>query len=307
MSSREDAKRSIGRRLAALSSYFDYCGSTTFMHNGREVSLFVDAWGSTRQNPFTSHTVERPKVGAFSNSVAVPADAYAWVIKDLRERIEAREWSVDTRRNLALMLMFGLTGWRNEEVIGMTWGKIADNPDRPNQFTYRWTGKARDGEEEKRVLPAGVLDAIKSYLKEEGRLDGMQDEDYIWRPRRTHGIANFGNVDRVAVNRHITQSTVNGILQSLLRHYFVNVAKGLGVVHARRKEWAAEKAARCSIHSLRHMFAKNLYEATGNDIVRVSKMLGHKSLATTQTYLQNLSEPSDDYSDLLAKQLGLEM
>ena len=55
------------------------------------------------------------------------------------------------------------------------------------------------------------------------------------------------------------------------------------------------------------MFAKNLYEATDNDIVRVSKMLGHKSLATTQTYLQNLSEPSDDYSDLLAKQLGLEM
>ena len=307
MVSKGYAKRTIGQRLAALSSYFDYCLSTTFMHDGREVSLFVDAWGTTRQNPFTSHTVERPKIQQFSNSVAVPGDAYTWIINDLRTRIEQRPWNVDAKRNLALMLMFGFTGWRNEEVISMTWGKIASNPDHAGQYTYRWTGKARDGEEEKRPLPAPVMNAIKSYLKEEGRLGDMQDGDYIWRPLRVHGASNFANVTRLTDNRHITQSTVNGILQSLLRHYFAHVAKGMGVGFEKRRTWAKEQASKCSIHSLRHMFAKQMYEASGNNIVRVSKMLGHKSLATTQTYLQNLSEPSDDYSDLLAKQLGLEM
>jgi integrase len=301
------AKRTIGQRLAALSSYFDYCGSTTFMHDGRECSLFVDAWGNTRQNPFTSHTVERPRVQQFSTSVAVPGDAYTWIINDLRERIEERPWNADARRNLALMLMFGFCGWRNEEVICMTWGKLTPNPDHAGQYTYRWTGKARDGQEEKRTIPAIVFNAIKAYLKEEGRYEEMKDDDYIWRPRRVHGCENFANVTRIDENRHITQSTVNGVLQGLLRTYFNEIGKKSGVGLAKRRAWAKEQAAKCSIHSLRHMFAKQMYEACGNDIVRVSKMLGHKSLATTQVYLQNLSEPSDDYSELLARQLGLEM
>jgi site-specific recombinase XerD len=53
------------------------------------------------------------------------------------------------------------------------------------------------------------------------------------------------------------------------------------------------------------MFAWELYEASGHNIHMVSTKLGHKSIATTQIYLQHLKEPCDDHSDLLARQLGL--
>jgi len=41
-------------------------------------------------------------------------------------------------------------------------------------------------------------------------------------------------------------------------------------------------------HALRHTFARELYEDSGHDIVLVMQALGHKSLATTQTYLQSI-------------------
>lgn len=40
-----------------------------------------------------------------------------------------------------------------------------------------------------------------------------------------------------------------------------------------------------SSHSLRATFATSLYDKSGHDIVMVSKMLGHASIATTQVYL----------------------
>ncbi len=305
-------KRTIGQRLAALSSYYDYCASTTAMMHGREITLFIDSWGSTRLNPFLSRNIERPKVTQFSGATAVPKDAYNWIISDLRDKVAARPWNIDAHRNLALMLMFGFNGWRNEEVIAMTWGKLAESSEHKGQYTYRWTGKARDGEEEKRAVPAVVVDAITAYLKADGRwAPGMPNhiatDDYIWRPLRTHGTANFVNVTKLSANRHISQSTVNGILQSLLRHYYAHVARQMGLSRAAARTFAAEKAANYSIHSLRHMFARQLYTATGNDLNRVSKKLGHKSLATTQTYMENLTEPVDDFSELLARQLGLEL
>ena len=173
-----------------------------------------------------------------------------------------------------------------------------------------YTGKARDGAEERRPLPALTVNAIIAYLKFEGRWNPggpghIGDDEYIWQPLRTAGCANFANVDGLAANRHITQSTANGILQSLLRRYYIHVARKAGMDLAASREWATKKAAQYSIHSLRHMFAWELYEASGHNIHMVSTKLGHKSIATTQIYLQHLKEPVDDHSDLLARQLGL--
>ena len=46
-------------------------------------------------------------------------------------------------------------------------------------------------------------------------------------------------------------------------------------------------------------------KASSNNIKMVSERLGHKSLSTTSVYLHSLEEPVDDFSDLLAKQYGL--
>lgn len=302
------AKRTVATRLAALSSLYAYACATKALMGGREVSLFVDAYGSTRGNPFVGSAVERPKVEAFSDVVGVPNEAYAWVIGDLRGRAP----TVANLRNVALLLAFGLNGWRNEEVLAMRWGKVAPSSQRRGEYTYRWTGKARDGVEEKRALPAPIYDAIVAYLKADGRWNPggeghIEEGDFIWRPVRTHGCRNFGNVERLSSNRHITQSTCNGILNSCLQRYYRQVARAAGLDAAAARAWAGEQAGRYSVHSLRHMFAWNLYEGSGHDIHLVSQKVGHKSIATTQIYLQHLKEPVDDHSALVAKQLGLSL
>lgn len=45
-----------------------------------------------------------------------------------------------------------------------------------------------------------------------------------------------------------------------------------------------------SVHSFRHTFAMTLYERTGNDLVLVKKAVGHKSISSTQRYLEGDSE-----------------
>ncbi len=302
-------KSTHAARLAACSSFYDYCMNTVGMMGGMEVSLMIDAHGNTRQNPFLAKSVDRPKIEQFNGVVQVPAEAYRWFIADLQKRNEQRP-CLENLRNLALMLMFGLNGWRNEEIISMTWGKLAENNQQRGQYTYRWTGKARDGAEEKRPLPVVVYNAIVAYLKEDGRwnpggANHIADGDYIWRPCRTAGCGNFRNVTKLSDNRHITQSTTNGILQTLLTRYYVEIARKSGLDRQAARDYAEKKAAGYSIHSLRHMFAWELYEASGHNIHMVSSKLGHKSIATTQIYLKHLQEPVDDHSDLLARQLGL--
>lgn len=303
------SKRTIGARLAACSSFYEYCIRLGDMHAGRSISLFVDAYGNPLPNPFTNSNIARPKIEQFSDAMQVPPEAYRHIVKDLQDRNAERPCS-ENLRNYALMLMFGLNGWRNEEVLSMTWGKVAENAQHAGQFTYRWTGKARDGAEEKRPLPAATYAAIVAYLKFESRWNPggaghIADDDYIWQPLRTAGCANFANVTHLGDKRHITQSTANGILQSLLRRYYITVARKAGMDKGAARTWAEGKAAQFSIHSLRHMFAWELYEASGHNIHMVSTKLGHKSIATTQIYLQHLKEPVDDHSDLLARQLGL--
>jgi integrase len=301
MTAEGKSKRTIGARIAAVSSLYNYAIHTTAIIDGREISLFIDAWGSTRGNPFHGAAVERPVIAPFSDAAPVSGEAYAWIIHDLQHR----QSSAGNLRNLALMLMFGLNGWRNEEVLTMTWGKLTKNTQRTGQYTYRWTGKARNGAEEKRPIPVPVHNAIVAYLKTAGRWRTIQPDDYIWQPLRTHGLANFANAAALPANTHIAQSTANEILRSQLRRYYRRLALTAGLDRADAATYASEHAARYSIHSLRHMFAWELYQGSNHDIDLVSKKLGHKSIATTQIYLQHLQEPEDDHSDLLARQLGL--
>ena len=140
-----------------------------------------------------------------------------------------------------------------------------------------------------------------------GAANHIQDDDYIWRPVRVHGVSNFANTGALApdTNRHITQSTVNEILTSLLRRYYLHTARAAGLDRAAASLYANEQAARYSIHSLRHMFAWTLHKASGNNIKMVQEKLGHHDVSTTMRYLEHLEEPVDDHSGLIARQLGL--
>lgn len=53
-------------------------------------------------------------------------------------------------------------------------------------------------------------------------------------------------------------------------------------------EWAGITGVRCSPHTFRHTFAK-LFMLNGGDIYRLSKLLRHNSVATTEQYLKSLT------------------
>ena len=100
------------------------------------------------------------------------------------------------------------------------------------------------------------------------------DDEYIWQPLRIAGCANFANVDGLAANRHITQCTANGILQSLLRRYFIHVARETGMEKAPSRDWATKEAQSIPSTALRHMFAKQLYKANGQILSMVKDEAG---------------------------------
>lgn len=73
------------------------------------------------------------------------------------------------------------------------------------------------------------------------------------------------------VNRYGQKLTVSGLYQIIRR---------LG-------EWAYIDETRCSPHTFRHTFAK-MYMENGGDVYRLSKLMRHTSVRTTEAYLRDL-------------------
>jgi integrase len=54
-------------------------------------------------------------------------------------------------------------------------------------------------------------------------------------------------------------------------------------------------STRISPHSLRKTFARAVYDASGNDLVRTQKVVQHKSPLTTARYLESTQSELDDF------------
>lgn len=79
--------------------------------------------------------------------------------------------------------------------------------------------------------------------------------------------------ERVFVNRAGRPLTKGGLLQLIVR---------LG-------EWAGVEGVRCSPHTFRHTFARMFME-NGGDIFKLSRILRHTSVKTTENYLKSLMQ-----------------
>lgn len=286
----EDSGHSVATTahyMAVASSFFQYVieRSDVNPNTGIEMTLFLDARGAARSNPFRNRAVSRPKVNPYNKARPIAkGDAQRFF-----DAIKADHRPLVRARDMALFKAYILTGRRASEVVEMRWGDIEEIE--PGKWQFRYVGKGKgkgkgdDAQWKRQPLPADVYYGIVGYLKEDGRWPHIGKDEFIWRPISDDGCANFANVDAdgLAENRHIAARRVGQLMDKIAAR------AGLERMHP---------------HQLRHTFAHGLYEAT-NDIRLVQTLLGHEHVNTTQIYLGAMETKADNYSQALISQLGL--
>jgi integrase/recombinase XerD len=79
-----------------------------------------------------------------------------------------------------------------------------------------------------------------------------------------------------------------------------HIAKLFGL--ARETIWRVVRTAairagvdphRIGCHSYRKMFCVRVYQETGQDLIKTQRIMGHKEVSSTQTYLQSIADDAD--------------
>jgi len=180
--------------MAVASSFFQYVIDKADINGGGvEVSLFMDARGAVRRNPFRNRAVQRPKVNPYGKAVSLtPVQVQAFF-----QAIQEEPRPLVRARDNALFLAYLLTGRRASEIVVMQWGDIQPG-DKPNTWQFRYIGKghgkerAEDADWQWQPLPTPCYHAIVGWLKLAGRLEGITDGTYIFGPINSEA-KNYGS------------------------------------------------------------------------------------------------------------------
>ena len=231
--------RTIGHRLAALSSFYAYCRSTRLDPHSRSVF-----------NPF--ETASRPKRVENQNLRYLTVEAEADLLAAIR-----RDDSPLGKRDYALFRALLQSGWKSGRVRTLTWGQVRGGV----------LGEGDQGQDD--PLPPAVCAAIRDYLGASGRLDAIQDSDYLFAP-----ISYRLHSDRLDHARDWDGGrplSSRQLLTLLKRH------AGLAGLDA--------KAINC--HTLRHTAAMRCLES-GQSPDAVGDFLGRTAKGRNREYLRHL-------------------
>lgn len=144
------AEATIAQWAAAISSFY----------------MAMEALAQGWRNPVMA--VIRPKAPGYRSASFLTVDEVrAWLRAIQRDAIHGR-------RNLAIGLTLIITGRRSSEVCRMRWGDLRRDGER-----VWWLRPDSSGGEAERLPPAAWR-AIIDYLAAAGRLEDMQDEDFIF-------------------------------------------------------------------------------------------------------------------------------
>lgn len=154
------------------------------------------------------------------------------------------------RARAMLALLLG-TGMRANELCTLTMERLFLDTSQPKNSYVRVKGKGR--KEREIGLPVSAVEHIARYIRRYRVADECMREVFLGRKR--------------------IPITPNGLDQWMER---------LG-------DWAGITGVRCSPHTLRHTFSVNFLVQVG-DLFVLSRILGHTSVATTQIYLQAMSQ-----------------
>lgn len=279
------AKSTVNRRLAAVSGFFDYViyKEIAQVPDGRYISLW-DACHPQQHglgNPFK--VVDRHPIKPFGRSVYPTTEE----VNDMFDGINTD--CLEGLRDYALLYVIITTCLRAAPVLEMKWGDIQPLSDGHFSLTYIYKG----GDTRKCKLSHTAYMHICAYLRADGRPpEDMQAGDYIFIPLYPMRAARLPDHDPQDLDpgRPISHTTASEILKK----------------HGRR---AGVDADKCHLHGLRHAGARQRYDmmkAAGEvDLLELSRVLGHSSVALTQIYIDRcLAEPEDRMIDDVDRAFG---
>ncbi|HLZ21086.1 MAG TPA: tyrosine-type recombinase/integrase [Ktedonobacterales bacterium] len=160
--------------------------------------------------------------------------------------------------------------------------------ERPGDIQYPWIAE-RDKAIVAILLDTGIRQAeLCGLTLDRVRLDKQDSYIIVFGKGRKEREIGLGQASRQQLHRYIHRFRphapgVNHVF--LTRDRRPLAAHGLEAVMLRLKTITGITGMRCSCHDFRHTFAYN-YLANGGDLFKLSRLLGHTDIATTQGYLR---------------------
>lgn len=240
-----------------------------------------------RANPVTLARPKAPKPYQSRQTQALSDDE----LQRLRAAVLARAQSDDAqealigKRDYALLLLYLYTGLRRREIIQLRWGDITLDGERLTLATQTKGGLYRSLE----VTAPSALAALRDYLVASGRWDRMTEQSPLWLAHDRAVQMRPSRQSRSPLKRKGRRPDA-----ALTSHGFV---KSL-------KLYAAEAGvAHIHLHQTRHTFARMLGEEA-ESLFEVQQELGHRSIATTQVYLDKVTRKKDKFSRRIEQRIG---
>ena len=262
------AATTINARLAALSSFFGFCATEMiYTDQAREVHkplLTVNPCATVKRLPVT----RAPRV--------------ALSVEQVRALLRACDrTTAPGLRDYALLLGYLLTGQRNSELREWRWGDLHEDAD--GLRVYAWQGKG--GKSAVEALHPAVHAAIVAYLRAVGRLETMQDEEFIF-IALNDAAERLPHVEAGDTPTALSRQRVNQIVKRCARK-------------------AGLRAEMVTVHTLRRTSARRFYEASDFDLDETAKALHHSSTATTRVYLNQPERGAREIWESVAALYGL--
>lgn len=173
----------------------------------------------------------------------------------------------DSKRNKLILLLLMETGFRIGELLGIRYTTDIDYANRKIFVRYRKDNAngalAKYAEERGATISESTLNLLQVYLADNADL--LKNTQYLF-------VSECGD----SKGKPLTESAVYSMLEQL----------------------AKKTSLKTHPHALRHYFANERRKA-GWDMAMISKSLGHKNIATTESYLnvedEELHLATDDY------------
>lgn len=254
-----------------------------------------------RVNPIRMAGLKQPRANSGTKTKTLSNEQVKALLDVVRGRAEAtpaaeagdreRERWIVAKRDLAILLFFLYTGMRRREVIQLRWSDITfGSKGTLTLRTHVKTGRVRV----RRIEQPGVDRALKDYLVASGRLTQMNNDAPLW-VAHDRGQAQRGTAQRNASTRGRASKRINQERALTSHAYYKNLrsyAEEAGIAHI-------------NPHQTRHTYAGWVGEASGS-MSDVQEALGHRDLATTRIYLEQITVEPDRWGPGIARRLGLD-